>query len=67
MFEQIGPRGLTKAWRGNKGGYRVTFREGGVGPLTFTLFLSRRLRPEFFYIALRLGDRWFRWHRGGIR
>ncbi len=40
----------------------MTFREGGEGPLTFTVFLTRAWRLEFAYLAVRVFGRWFNYH-----
>ena len=55
--------GVTKAWRNPRGERWLTFREGGAGPLTFTIALGPGLVPRFVYIALRIRSRWFRWHK----
>ena len=58
--------GLTKIWWSRQYLF-ITFHEGGTGPLTFTMQLWQGFWPVWFYIALRVSKRWFRYSVGRFR
>lgn len=67
MTTNLGPNGLTKAWRGHDGSYCITFREAAMWGPTFTIMLTPKLRLKFFYVSLGFKGHWARWHMPGSR
>ena len=52
-------KGFTKYYRRVDGARCLAFREGELP--NFTIFV-KGLRVQFFYVAVRLGSRIWRWH-----